>query len=104
MKIKDEDYAVLKAAVEQVLDAHPQAMAEYRKLERTPMRFRWDVLWKSGLKIGDGVGMSGDVNLYAYANDDHIDTALRAIMKARGLDWAATPKQSPAPSAQRPRP
>jgi hypothetical protein len=33
----------------------------------------------SGLKIGDGKGMSGDIDLYAYMNDDHIDTALRYL-------------------------
>ena len=40
----------------------------------------------SMLKIGDGVGVKGDVDIYAYANDDHLDTALRHIVPPLG--WA----------------
>lgn len=44
------------------------------------MRYRWDVLYASQIKIGDGVGIQGDLNLYSYLNDTHIDTALRSIV------------------------
>lgn len=89
MKIKPEDYEKIKSAVQHVLDKRPDAMQAYIDSGKTAMRFRWDVLYASGLKIGDGIGMQGDVNVYAYANDDHIDTALRTIMKEAGLEWAA---------------
>lgn len=89
MKIKPEDYEKIKAAVQHVLDKRPDAMQVYIDAGKTAMRFRWDVLYASGLKIGDGIGIKGDVNVYGYANDDHIDTALRTIMKEAGLEWAA---------------
>ena len=47
------------------------------------MRFRWDLFSFSGIRLGDGKGMSGDIDLYAYMNDLHIDTALKAYVDAR---------------------
>jgi len=44
-------------------------------------RYRWDLLYASGLKIGDGVGVPGDLELYGYLNDEHIDSALRSFIK-----------------------
>lgn len=89
MKIHTEDYAKFKAAVMGVLNQHPGIEAEYREKQLSPKRLRWDLLYASKLKLGDGVGTHGDVNVYAYANDEHIDTALRSIMKEAGLTWAA---------------
>lgn len=80
MKMKPEDFAVLKQRVEAVVAANPGAAALYKSKGLTHMRYRWDLLYASGLKIGDGVGTTGDLNLYAYMNDTHIDTALRAIV------------------------
>lgn len=28
-------------------------------------------------------------NVWTYANDDHLDTALRRIMREMGLEWSA---------------
>lgn len=94
MKIKNEDYQILKQAVIkgiQLLSEKYKDNVEtkYQEAGLSPMRLRWDFLWASKLKIGDGVGAPGDVNIYAYANDDHIDTALRSIVKEQGLEWAA---------------
>lgn len=71
MKIKDSDLASLRAACESVLAQHPRAAAEYAARGLSHKRFRWDVLRASGFNT---------VGLYWYLNDDHIDTALRAIM------------------------
>lgn len=79
MKIAKSDYAVMREKMFDVLQELPTAAYEYN--ENKHRWFRWDVLWATGLKIGDGVGMPGDLNLYAYANDDHIDTALKRIMR-----------------------
>lgn len=95
MKIKPEDYEKIKSAVQHVLDKRPDAMQVYIDSGKTAKRFRWDVLYASGLKIGDGIGTQGDVNVYGYAHDDHIDTALRTIMKEAGLDWAAGQTEQP---------
>ena len=81
MKMRPADYAALKAAVlpsmEQLLET------DYRAAGLSPMRWRWDCLRHSKVKIGDGVGVPGDLNLYAYCNDTHIDTALRKIATER---------------------
>lgn len=45
------------------------------------MRYRWDTLRATGLKIGNGVGIKGDIDLYAYLDDENIDAALRSIIK-----------------------
>lgn len=78
MKMKPEHYETLQVAVQKVLDTYPGALAEYRRKGFSDKRFRWDALYACGLKIGDGVGTEG-LPLYAYLNDDHIDSALRKI-------------------------
>jgi hypothetical protein len=86
LKITSEHLQVLKNAVEP--RDTPENRARYlagnfpnaaRTLDKDK-RYRWDLLWASGLKIGDGVGVPGDLNLYAYLNDDHIDSALRQLV------------------------
>ncbi len=76
MKIKPEHYAALKTAIESVgtdnIKQHATIVSD--------KRLRWDCLYASKLKIGDGAGMSG-LPLYSYMDDTHIDTALRHIMK-----------------------
>lgn len=90
MKITKEDFEKLRAAISP-LDT-PQERERYLlgKIPRADSvkdldkRYRWDLLYRSGLKIGDGVGVNGDINLYAYLNDEHIDTALRSIVPPLG--------------------
>lgn len=78
MKIKPSDFEVLKARVAP-MDT-PERRAFYIAENLGVKRYRWDCMWRSKIRIGDGVGTQGDLNLYAYMNDDHIDTALRAIV------------------------
>jgi hypothetical protein len=63
MKITKSDYEALRTAV---LPFMPAGAAE---------RERWDALWASEFDV---------MPLYTYLNDDHIDTALRAIAGNRG--------------------
>lgn len=85
MKITDEHLAALRAAI--VPCDTPERREAYLRgdfhnadrVKDLDMRYRWDLLYASGLKIGDGVGMEG-LPLYGYLNDDHIDTALRSIV------------------------
>jgi len=72
MKITPEDYAILEKAIKPM-------MYKINRSGITAMRWRWDCLYRCGLKIGDGIGMPGDLNLYAYMDDTHIDTALKRI-------------------------
>jgi hypothetical protein len=80
LKIKPEHFEVLSAAIGAILAAKPEAAAAYQKAGLSHERFRWDVLRASKIKIGDSVGMPGDLPLYDYMSDSHIDSALRAIV------------------------
>lgn len=83
MKITPEHLEELRKAVTP-LDT-PERRERYRQAGLADMdlnkRYRWDLLYGSKLKIGDGRGMSG-LPLYAYLDDTHIDTALRRIVKS----------------------
>jgi hypothetical protein len=78
MKMTLEHFHYLQDA----MSINAQYIPQYRahiiaegKAKDVEKRLRWDVLYLSGLSkwICD--------NLYSYLNDEHIDTALRAIMK-----------------------
>lgn len=78
MKMTSTDFKFLEERIKP-LDT-PELRMQYEVLGYNSMRYRWDLLRATGIKIGDGAGMRGDINLYSYLNDDHIDTALRAIV------------------------
>jgi hypothetical protein len=81
MKIKPEHYEALKSAVHRVLDDHPHAAAEYDKKGLSPTRFRWDALHSSRvMHTQHSDGHSLGHHIYKYANDSHIDTALKHIV------------------------
>ena len=88
LKITPEDLQVLRNALTP-LDTQERRTAyrngQFPNAERCKdldMRYRWDLLYASGLKLGDGVGVRGDLDLYAYLDDDHIDSALRHLVAA----------------------
>lgn len=61
------------------LPAYINQLKEDTRVKDINKRLRWDILY-AGIKsswVSD--------NLYTYANDDHIDTALRQIMKELGV-------------------
>lgn len=88
MKMKPEDYAFILERMRKQIEARPDAARIYREEGMTFQRYIWDMLWRCRLKIGDGAGRDGDINLYAYLNDDHITTALRACAKECGVkEW-----------------
>jgi hypothetical protein len=70
-----EHFAVLQENCNVVLANHPNMVNQYIAAGLTEKRFRWDVL-----KAGTSIQWLCD-ELYPYLNDDHIDTALRAIVK-----------------------
>lgn len=78
MKIKPEHFDKLKAACEAVVAKYPTGAAEYQEKGLSQMRYRWDVLYVAMIDGEKGLRFVCDV-LYEYVNDDHIDTALRAI-------------------------
>ena len=78
MKIKPEHYAYMLAAIKPLAPAlpkHREAIVRQGKAQDVDKRLRWDALTAAGLtpwlcRV-----------VYPYANDAHIDTALRAIME-----------------------
>ena len=82
-----EHYNRLKTEIDKVLKNYPEfkcyETSPYKKQGLSAMRYRWDLLHATELTIGDGIGVMGDINLYAYLNDNHIDTALRKITNTR---------------------
>ncbi|RWM32593.1 MAG: hypothetical protein EOR77_21420 [Mesorhizobium sp.] len=67
--------AIAKVAITHKVDAHRQFIVNENKSKDVEKRLRWDLAYYAGLTpwICD--------NIYPYANDDHLDTALRSIMK-----------------------
>jgi hypothetical protein len=72
---------VMQQAFSKIADKLEAAKPDYAARGMSHKRYRWDALRATRLNVfGDGVGTHGDLNLYAYMNDDHIDSALRAIL------------------------
>lgn len=86
LKIKREDMEQLRAAVAPLDTLHRRAKywaGDFPNADRCKnldMRYRWDLLNDSGLKIGDGIGVSGNIQLYSYLDDTHIDSALKHLI------------------------
>lgn len=51
-----------------------------RQCKDWDLRYRWDLLRASQLRLGGGGVARGDLNLYSYLSDKHIDAALRSIV------------------------
>ncbi len=76
MKIKPEHYAHIRDAMALALKSNQGiSTATYEAQGLTAKRFRWDLFWTAKLSqwVSD--------NVYKYANDEHLDTALKAIVK-----------------------
>jgi len=87
MKIKPDDKNRLFNLLDDRLEMVGRDTIMHHKAlklgEDVAKRFRWDLLYASKIVIGDGVGIIGDVNLYQYMNDSHIDTALKLYVADR---------------------
>ncbi|WP_419902089.1 hypothetical protein [Kiloniella sp.] len=101
MKIKPEDYEILKNFIEKAINCNPNVEAYYFSNFYQPREFREAMLYASKIRITDGLE-EGDLHLYAYLNDDHIDTALRSIFRENGFTWAAMKKDDRTPGELRP--
>lgn len=98
MKIKPEHYAVMEKAITESMTETPWLDTEYQAAGFSPKLLRWDVLTtRAGISVGDSIGMpcregmdpSLFLPLYDYADDAHIDTALRAIFSKAGFEYGA---------------
>lgn len=77
MKIKGELFERLRNMVESS-PLFPDLL-EYRDRGLSDMRYRWDCLW--AINSHDRGEWFAEV--YQFANDDHVDTALRKITGTR---------------------
>jgi len=78
VKIKNEHYQVMAAAILPVLESHPDAREAYKKAGLSETRFAWDLLYASKIEGNSSAWISA--NLYSYLHDDHITTALKRII------------------------
>ncbi len=83
MKMMQDHYEQLKNACavhrHKISDIRETIIKEGRSKD-VEKRVRWDILWS--VSIGDSNSSIWICdNLYSYLDDDHIDTALRNIMK-----------------------
>jgi hypothetical protein len=72
MKMRPEHLEYLRVKIAPLDTGTMREASKCRRHSNT--RYAWDLLYKAGL--------SGWIcaNLYPYLNDDHIDTALRALV------------------------
>ena len=93
MKITEDDYKKFQKWIHvwmheyglKKLREYKEGLKNDQRVKDIDKRFRWDILYATKIKIGDGEGQHGDINLYSYMDDSHIDTALRHIMKSIGF-------------------
>ena len=74
MKITKEHFQIISEKCAEVVAQYPTAAEDYKNSGVSATRYRWDVARKAGL-----IQFFCDV-IYKYANDDHIETALKKAM------------------------
>lgn len=78
MKIKSEHYDHIRNAIapfKPQIEQFRRRIINENKAKDVEMRLRWDLAYLADLTWWL------DKNVYSYAQDRHIDTALRSIMK-----------------------
>lgn len=91
MKITPEHYAyILRAMRLATCDRNLLELeGRYRTQGLSPKRFRWDWSYAARAETGEKLSVWICDNIYPYANDTHLDTALRQVMRELGCTWAA---------------
>lgn len=87
MKVSPEHLNMLVEAIRPLSDKiipHANALpTSARPPKNLPMRVRWDAFWAAKIDASP---------MYAYGcNDEHIDTALREVMRQLGFPQFAAP-------------
>lgn len=79
MKVTQEHYQTLKQAIANIspekVNRHREQLKGDHRVHDVEKRLRWDLMYAAGLT------QFLCSTLYKYANDDHIDTALKQAMK-----------------------
>jgi hypothetical protein len=85
MKISPQDYQELKSLLAPLfpkLAAHREILKQDKRVKDLEMRLRWDLY--SAAVASTSKGYDWQQRVYIYANDEHIDTALRRAMVELG--------------------
>ena len=85
MKFTEDHLAILKAGIDRVLINNPNApewyeagrFARSEKVKDLQKRFCFDLFHASRIKIGDGIGIQGDI--VGEYTDSHLYTALKQV-------------------------
>ena len=81
MKITKEHYAHMRDAMRAAAERQQGITTRTYEAEGlTAQRYRWDLMWSA--KLNSWVC----ANIYPYANDEHLDTALRSIVIELGVN------------------
>ena len=91
MKMTPVHYDTLKAMIEPnkgKIAAHREVIVKEGKAKDVEQRLRWDLLWA----IPSATRTPFIDECYKYMNDDHLDTALRSIV--REFESSPVPLQS----------
>ena len=83
MKMKPEHFNHLLEAIQPLtgkIQSHREFLIKENKAKDIETRLRWDLFWAA--RLNDYVRDT----LYPYLNDDHINTALKAVMKKLEVD------------------
>lgn len=95
MKIKAEHLAYMEKAISKIpahkVAAHRQFIVNEGKAQDIDKRLRWDLSYYAGLTAWISE------NIYPYANDEHLDTALRSIIDKLYPEESTDPKCQPTP-------
>lgn len=75
MKIKPEHIEHLRNVIDNFADSY--TLEDYKREGLSEKRWRWDLSFRAGLIPWICA------NIYPYANDDHLDTALRHITQTK---------------------
>ena len=73
MKIRPEHFEYMKAAI--LGNGHVPTLPQYQARGLSEKRWRWDLCYMANLTPWICA------NIYPYASDEHIDTALRKITR-----------------------
>ena len=78
MKMKPEHFNYILNKIKQLnmnIKSHREFLIKEDKAKDIEKRLRWDLFWAAGLHT-----YTRDI-LYKYINDDHIDTALKNVVR-----------------------
>ena len=80
MRIEPEHYETMRRAI--IANSKAPTLLQYRALGLSEMRWRWDIFNSSATRTPEGERLLSWAcrEVYPYANDEHIDTALRKIL------------------------